>query len=64
MLELVTILEALLFAEHNQLPSNLVLKKFTPSRWIAFIATSWGIVSLKILALLEVLAESWIRLRL
>ncbi|EKD20641.1 uncharacterized protein L3040_006366 [Drepanopeziza brunnea f. sp. 'multigermtubi'] len=28
-----------------EVPSNLVLKKFTPSRWIAFIATSWGIVA-------------------
>jgi hypothetical protein len=27
-----------------QLPSNLVLKKFRPSRWISFIATCWGIV--------------------
>jgi MFS family permease len=26
-------------------PSNLVLKKFTPSRWIAFITVSWGIVA-------------------
>lgn len=28
-----------------EVPSNLVLKPFTPSRWIAFIATSWGIVA-------------------
>merc|ERR1712093_597327 len=28
-----------------EVPSNLVLKKFTPSRWIAFIATSWGIIA-------------------
>lgn len=28
-----------------EVPSNLVLKKFTPSRWIAFITTSWGIVA-------------------
>ena len=28
-----------------EVPSNLVLKKFTPSRWIAFITVGWGIVS-------------------
>ncbi|KAK6581861.1 hypothetical protein PZA11_005558 [Diplocarpon coronariae] len=28
-----------------EVPSNLVLKKFTPSRWISFITTSWGIVA-------------------
>ncbi|KAJ4342278.1 hypothetical protein N0V87_001264 [Didymella glomerata] len=28
-----------------EVPSNLVLKKFTPSRWIAFITFSWGIVA-------------------
>lgn len=28
-----------------EVPSNLVLKKFTPSRWIAFITVAWGIVS-------------------
>ncbi|KAH8668811.1 major facilitator superfamily domain-containing protein [Xylariales sp. PMI_506] len=28
-----------------EVPSNLVLKKFTPSRWIAFITTAWGIVA-------------------
>ncbi|KAI9803892.1 MAG: hypothetical protein M1825_001772 [Sarcosagium campestre] len=26
-------------------PSNLVLKKFTPSRWIAGITTAWGIIA-------------------
>lgn len=26
-------------------PSNLVLKKFRPSRWIAFITISWGIIA-------------------
>ncbi|KAM6516547.1 hypothetical protein FALCPG4_014730 [Fusarium falciforme] len=29
----------------SELPSNLVIKKFTPSRWIAFITTAWGIVA-------------------
>ncbi|KAL8701304.1 MAG: hypothetical protein Q9201_004975 [Fulgogasparrea decipioides] len=29
----------------SELPSNLVLKKFTPSRWISFITTSWGIIA-------------------
>ncbi|KAL8876577.1 MAG: hypothetical protein Q9198_005255 [Flavoplaca austrocitrina] len=29
----------------SEVPSNLVLKKFTPSRWISFIATSWGIIA-------------------
>lgn len=29
----------------SEVPSNLLLKKFTPSRWIAFIATSWGIIA-------------------
>ncbi|KAI1855083.1 hypothetical protein JX265_012271 [Neoarthrinium moseri] len=28
-----------------EVPSNLVLKRFTPSRWIAFITLSWGIVA-------------------
>lgn len=27
------------------MPSNLVLKKLTPSRWISFITVSWGIVA-------------------
>ncbi|KAF2751830.1 MFS general substrate transporter [Sporormia fimetaria CBS 119925] len=29
----------------SEVPSNLVLKKLTPSRWIAFITVSWGIVA-------------------
>ncbi|KAM0549433.1 hypothetical protein ACHAPJ_009419 [Fusarium lateritium] len=29
----------------SELPSNLVIKRFTPSRWIAFLTTSWGIVA-------------------
>ncbi|KAL8915662.1 MAG: hypothetical protein Q9172_006793 [Xanthocarpia lactea] len=28
-----------------EVPSNLVLKKFTPSRWISFITVSWGIIA-------------------
>lgn len=28
-----------------EVPSNLVLKKFTPARWIAFITTAWGIIA-------------------
>jgi MFS family permease len=28
-----------------EVPSNLVLKLFTPRRWIAFIACSWGIIA-------------------
>ncbi|ORY60795.1 major facilitator superfamily transporter [Pseudomassariella vexata] len=28
-----------------EVPSNLALKPFTPSRWIAFITTAWGIVA-------------------
>ena len=28
-----------------EVPSNLVLKKFTPSKWLAVITVSWGIVS-------------------
>jgi MFS family permease len=28
-----------------EVPSNLVLKKFTPRRWIAFITTAWGIIA-------------------
>jgi MFS family permease len=28
-----------------EVPSNLVLKLFTPRRWIAFIATAWGILA-------------------
>lgn len=29
----------------SEVPSNLVLKKFRPNRWLAFIAFSWGIVA-------------------
>ncbi|KAL4908150.1 hypothetical protein BDW74DRAFT_97637 [Aspergillus multicolor] len=29
----------------SELPSNLVIKKFKPSRWLAFITTAWGIVA-------------------
>lgn len=29
----------------SELPSNLVIKRFTPSRWICFITTGWGIVA-------------------
>ena len=29
----------------SELPSNLVLKKLTPSRWIAFITIAWGIIA-------------------
>src|SRR3954470_11827258 len=29
----------------SELPSNLVLKKLRPSRWISFIAVSWGIIA-------------------
>jgi len=29
----------------SELPSNLVLKKLTPSRWIAFITVAWGIIA-------------------
>lgn len=38
---------SLLFVTYtlSELPSNLVLKKFHPSRWISFITTSWGVVA-------------------
>jgi MFS family permease len=38
---------SLLFATYVivEIPSNLALKKFRPSRWIAFLAVCWGIVS-------------------
>lgn len=38
---------SLLFVTYllSELPSNLVLKKFHPSRWISFIATAWGIIA-------------------
>lgn len=29
----------------SELPSNLVLKKLRPPRWIAFITVSWGIIA-------------------
>lgn len=29
----------------SELPSNLVIKKFTPSRWLAFITVAWGLVA-------------------
>ncbi|RVD80425.1 uncharacterized protein DFL_008322 [Arthrobotrys flagrans] len=28
-----------------EVPSNLVIKRFRPSRWIAFITTAWGLVA-------------------
>ncbi|KYK54721.1 putative MFS transporter [Drechmeria coniospora] len=28
-----------------EVPSNLVLKRFTPRRWIAFIAVAWGVIA-------------------
>lgn len=38
---------AVIFATYitTEVPSNLVLKKLRPSRWISFIATSWGIIA-------------------
>lgn len=38
---------SLLFVTYiaSELPSNLVIKKFTPSRWISFITTAWGVVA-------------------
>ncbi|KAK4611753.1 hypothetical protein CLAFUW4_12918 [Fulvia fulva] len=39
---------SLLFVTYilSELPSNLILKKYVrPSRWIAFITTSWGIIA-------------------
>lgn len=38
---------AALFATYVlvEVPSNLILKRFRPSRWIAFITVCWGIVS-------------------
>jgi MFS family permease len=29
----------------SEIPSNLVLKKLRPSRWIAFITVAWGMVA-------------------
>ena len=41
------ILVSVLFVTYitSELPSNLVVKKIGPSRWIAFIALSWGLVA-------------------
>jgi MFS family permease len=38
---------SLLFVTYiaSELPSNLVIKKFTPSRWLSFITTAWGLVA-------------------
>ncbi|CAI6086878.1 hypothetical protein V2G26_009616 [Clonostachys chloroleuca] len=38
---------SLLFVTYilSELPSNLVIKHFKPSRWLAFITTGWGIVA-------------------
>lgn len=38
---------SLLFVTYlmSEVPSNLVLKKFTPSRWIAFITTVWSLMA-------------------
>lgn len=41
------ILVSILFATYIsvELPSNWVIKRIRPSRWIAFITTSWGIIA-------------------
>jgi MFS family permease len=41
------ILVSVLFVTYitSELPSNLVVKKVGPSRWISFIALSWGLVA-------------------
>ncbi|KAI5861940.1 major facilitator superfamily domain-containing protein [Durotheca rogersii] len=41
------ILVSILFVTHFtlELPSNWVIKKIRPSRWIAFTTTSWGIIA-------------------
>jgi MFS family permease len=41
------ILVSVLFVTYilSELPSNLVVKQFGPSRWISFIALSWGLVA-------------------
>lgn len=38
---------SLLFVTYilSELPSNLVIKKFTPSRWLSFLTTAWGITA-------------------
>ncbi|KAF4121438.1 nicotinic acid transporter [Geosmithia morbida] len=38
---------SILFATYiaSELPSNLVIKRLTPSRWLCFITTAWGIVA-------------------
>jgi MFS family permease len=38
---------SVLFATYilSELPSNLVIKRLTPSRWLSFITTGWGIVA-------------------
>lgn len=38
---------SLLFVTYilSELPSNLVIKQLRPSRWISFLATSWGIIA-------------------
>ncbi|KZF21782.1 putative MFS transporter [Xylona heveae TC161] len=41
------IVTSILFVPYllSEVPSNLLLKKLRPSRWISFIATSWGIIA-------------------
>jgi hypothetical protein len=29
-----------------EIPSNLVLKRFTPSHWISFLVVSWGTIAM------------------
>lgn len=38
---------SLLFVTYilSETPSNLVIKKFTPSRWLSFLTTTWGITA-------------------
>jgi len=38
---------SLLFVTYilSETPSNLVIKKFTPSRWLSFLTTAWGITA-------------------
>ena len=43
-----TVAVSVLFATYlsSELPSNLIIKNYVrPSRWIAFITTSWGIIA-------------------
>lgn len=51
---------SLLFVTYllSEVPSNLVLKKFTPSRWIAFITIVWSFIDFRMMLKILIVSSS------